>query len=57
VAIPDSKKAAEYTETMAKAMEYFNENGSHPIFSSKFFLPFDKAAAIDNETFQKIIRM
>jgi hypothetical protein len=35
VAIPDSKKAAEYTETLKKAMEYFNGNDSHPILSSK----------------------
>jgi hypothetical protein len=29
VAIPDSKKSAEYTETLAKAMEYFKGKGSH----------------------------
>jgi hypothetical protein len=47
VAISDPKKAGEYTETMSKAMEYFNENGSHPILSSKLFLPFGKSAAIE----------
>jgi hypothetical protein len=30
-AISDAKKAGEYTETLSKSMEYFNENGSHPI--------------------------
>jgi hypothetical protein len=57
VAIPDSKKAAEYTETLTKAMAYFNENDSHPIISSKVCLPFGKVAAIDNSTFRKLIRM
>jgi hypothetical protein len=38
-------------------MGYFNDNGSHPILSSKVSLPFDKSAAIDNETFCKLIRM
>jgi hypothetical protein len=38
-------------------MEYFNENGSHPIFSSKVCLPFGKSAAIDNDTFCKLIHM
>jgi hypothetical protein len=51
------RKAGEYTEMLSKAMEYFNENGSHPILSSKVFLPFVKSAAIDNETFSKLIRM
>jgi hypothetical protein len=57
VAIADPKKAGEYTEMVSKVIEYFNENGSHSIFSSKFFLPFGKSAAIDNETFRKLIRM
>jgi hypothetical protein len=38
-------------------MEYFNENGSHPMLLSKVFLPSGKSAAIDNETFRKFIRM
>jgi hypothetical protein len=57
VAIPDSKKAAEYTKTLTKAIEYFNGNDSHPVLSSKVFLPFGKTAAIDNGTFRKLIRM
>jgi hypothetical protein len=55
VAIPDSKASSEYTENLAKAMTYLNENGSHPILFSKVFLPFGKAAAIDNETFRNLI--
>jgi hypothetical protein len=42
VAIPDRKKAAEYTETLTKEMEYFNGNDSFQILSLKFFLPFGK---------------
>jgi hypothetical protein len=57
VAIPDSKKSAEYTETLTKAMEYFNGNDSHPILSPKVFLPFGKTAEIDNGTFRRLIRM
>jgi hypothetical protein len=38
-------------------MEYFNGNDRHPILSSKVFLPFRKRAAINNETFRKLIRM
>jgi hypothetical protein len=58
VAISDPKKAGEYTETLSKAMEYLNENGSRPILSSKVFLPFGKSVAIDNTiTFRKLIRM
>jgi hypothetical protein len=57
VAISKPKKAGEYTETLPKAMEYFNENGSHPILSSKVVLPFGKSVAIDNDTFRKLIRM
>jgi hypothetical protein len=57
VAIPDSKKAVEYMETLAKAMEYLNGNESHPILSSKVFIPFGKAEGIDDGTFRKLIRM
>jgi hypothetical protein len=57
VSIADPKKAGEFTETLSKAMEYLNENGCHPILSSKVFLPFGTSAAIDNETFHKLIRM
>jgi hypothetical protein len=57
VSIPDTKKAAEYTETLAKLMEYFNSNGSHPIISSRVFIPFGKTAVIDNGTFRKFICM
>jgi hypothetical protein len=49
VVTADPKKAGEYTEILSKAMEYFNENGSHPILSSKEFLPLG--------TFRKLIRM
>jgi hypothetical protein len=48
VAISDPKKAGEYTETMSNAMEYFMSNGSHPILSSKVFLPFGKSVSINN---------
>jgi hypothetical protein len=37
-------------------MQYFNENRSHPLLSSKMFLPFGKSAAIDSDTFRKLIR-
>jgi hypothetical protein len=57
VAIPDSEKSAEYTETLIKAMEYCNSNCSHPLLSLKVFIPFGKEAAIDNGTFKKLIRM
>jgi hypothetical protein len=57
VAIAYPKRAGDYTETLSKAIEYFNENGSNPILSSKVFLHFGKPAAIDNETFRKVIRM
>jgi hypothetical protein len=57
VAIADPKKAGEYTNTLSKAMEYFNGNGSHPILSSKVFLPFGKSADIDNKTLRRLIRM
>jgi hypothetical protein len=57
VAIPDSKKAAEYTDTLTKDMDYFNGNDSHPIYSSRVFLPVGKAAVIDKGTFQKSIQM
>jgi hypothetical protein len=57
VAIPDPNKYGDYTETLSKAMEYFNENGCHPILSSKVFLPFGKSSSIDNETFRKLIRI
>jgi hypothetical protein len=57
VVTADPKKAGEYTEILSKAKEYFNENGCHPILSSKVFLRFDKSAAIDNKTFRKLIRM
>jgi hypothetical protein len=57
VAIADPKKAGEYTETISKAMEYFNENGNIPILSAKVFLPFGKSVVIVNETFHKRIRM
>jgi hypothetical protein len=57
VAISDPKKAGEYNETLSKVMEYFNENGSHSILSSKLFLPFSKSAAIDKDTFRKLIRV
>jgi hypothetical protein len=33
-------------------MEYFNGNDSHPILSSKVFLPFGKTAAIDNGNYK-----
>jgi hypothetical protein len=55
--IPDSKKAAQYTEMLTKAMAYFNENDSHPILFSKVFLPFGRVTSIDNSTFKKLIRM
>jgi hypothetical protein len=32
--IANPKKAGVYTETLSKAMEYFNENGSRTILSS-----------------------
>jgi Fe-S-cluster formation regulator IscX/YfhJ len=57
VVISDPKKSGEYTETLSKAMEYVKENSSHPILSSKVFLPFGKSAAIDNDTFRKLISM
>jgi hypothetical protein len=57
VAITDPKKAGEYAEILSKVMEYFSENGCHPILSSKGFLPFGKSAAIGNETFRKLIRI
>jgi hypothetical protein len=38
-------------------MEYFIENGSHPILLSKLFLPFGKSAEIDEDTFHKLIWM
>jgi hypothetical protein len=57
VAIPDSRKAAEYTETLTKAMAYFNKKDSHPVLLIKVFLPFNKVAAIDNITFQKMIQI
>jgi hypothetical protein len=57
VVISDPKKAGEFTETLSKAMGYFNENGSQPILSSKVFLPFGKSAAIDKDTFRKLIQM
>jgi hypothetical protein len=56
VTIDDPKKAGEYTEIMYNAMDYFNENGCHPILYSKVFLPFGRSTAIDNETFCKLIR-
>jgi hypothetical protein len=49
--------AIAYPKKISKAMEYFNENGSHPLLSSKVFLPFVKSAAIDNNIFRKLIRM
>jgi hypothetical protein len=57
VAITDPRKVGECIEILSKAMEYFNENGCHPILSSKVFLPFGKSAAVDNETFHKLIQM
>jgi hypothetical protein len=57
VAIPDTKKAAEYTETLAKEIEYFKSNDSHPILSSKVCMPFGNRASIDNVTFHKLILM
>jgi hypothetical protein len=53
VAIYDPKKSGVYTETLSKAMKYFNENGSHPILSSKV----GKSAVIDKDAFRKLIQM
>jgi hypothetical protein len=50
VAIDDPKKAGEYTEILSKAMEYFNENGCHPmmIFIERDLIPKEDKGAYNN---------
>jgi hypothetical protein len=57
VAIKDGKHTEQYTEKLAKAMEYFNEHGNHPVLSQCVFVPFGRGAAIDQNTFCSLIRM
>jgi hypothetical protein len=57
VAIKYGKTTEAYTEKLAKAMEYVNENGNHPVLSQCIFVPFGRGAAIDQNTFWSLIRM
>jgi hypothetical protein len=57
VEIKYGKNTEAYTEKLAKAMEYVNEHGNHPVLSQCVFVPFGRGAAIDQDTFCSLIRM
>jgi hypothetical protein len=57
VAIKDGKQTDQYTEKLAKAMEYVNEHGNHPVLSQCVFVPFGRGASIEQNTFCSLIRM
>jgi hypothetical protein len=57
VAIKDGKTTEQYTEKLAKAMEYVNKRRNHPALSQCVFVPFGRGASIDQNTFCSLIRM
>jgi hypothetical protein len=57
VAIKDGKQTEQYTEKLAKAMEYVNEHGNHPVLSQCIFVPFGRGASIDQTKFCSLIHM
>jgi hypothetical protein len=57
VAIKDGKQTDQYTEKLAKAMEYVNKDGNHPVLSWFVFVPFGRGASIDQNTLCSLIRM
>jgi hypothetical protein len=57
VAIKDGKQTEQYTDKLAKAMEYVNEHGNHPVLSQCIFVPFRRGASINQNTFCSLIWM
>jgi hypothetical protein len=57
VAIKDSKETEVHTENLAKAIEFVNKNGNHPVLSHCVFVQFGYGAAIDQNTFCSFICM
>jgi hypothetical protein len=57
VTIKDGKQTEQYTEKLAKAMEYVNEHGNHPVLSHCVCVPFGHGASIDQNTVCSLIRM
>jgi hypothetical protein len=57
VSIKYGKTIEAYTDKLAKAMEYVNEHGNHPVLSQCVFVPFGHGAVLDQNTFCSLIFM
>jgi hypothetical protein len=57
VAIKDGKDTEAYSDKLSNAIYSVNEHGNHSLLSKCVFVPFDRCAAIAQDTFCSFLRM